>query len=526
VVELFDAETYQLVHRWETTADVATSWTADGSLLTVTNESSSVTGTTVFDVTTREVVLQYPGDSGITSPDGQRLVVGVFGSLDVIDVATGARTDILTGFDLLVISKAFSADGSRLIVGTAGQEVLVFDLESGKLAHRLGSAGIPLSYDCLASCETLLQSNLQGEVLSWDLSTTAGGELNSVNTGYFVNAESLVAGGETGAFLGFTERPHPDVVLFDRATGQITTDRRPTETNSPIPLPDGRVLLLEVSTTAPEWGPVVAWDPATGSVVEVAGCWTTQEKFEEGGFETTAPPPCADREGDYFYLDKSFLSPDETSLLITDPGGRVKIFDALTLAEESVPDMPAGHRTVLVYGGMWLISSDGRVANVVDLSDGRVVATLARGSADSWSGVTANGDLVVIYEWDKVLTVYDAASWKPITSFVPGPSRGLAFSPDGSKLMTAQSDGYVRIWDTRAGTELFRIPLPGASDGYWLDETHLVLGTTTGLWTTVTLDLEELKDLAVSRLTRGFTAEECETYRIDPCPNLETIKSR
>jgi hypothetical protein len=363
-----------------------------------------------------------------------------------------------------------------------------------------------------------LQSNLEGEVLTWDLSPTAGGELNSVNTGYFVNGESIVAAGDTGLFLGFADLPHPHVVPFDRATGQLRSARRFTETNSPIPLPDGRILLLEVSDTAPEWGPVVAWDPDNGTLEEVAGCWTTSEEFDRSGAEGTTAIPCVDREGDYFNLHKAFLSPDESSLLITDPGGEVRIFDARTLEEQSVSPMPAGHRTVLAHGGTWLVSSNGQVAKVVDLSDGRVVANLATGNADSWSGVTVSGDMAVIYEWDKELTVYDTASWEVVTSFTPGPSRGVAFSPDGSKLLTAQTDGYVRIWDTRAGTELFRIPLPGASDGYWLDETHIVIGAATGLWTTITLDLEELKDLAVSRLTRGFTAEECETYRIDPCP--------
>ena len=38
--------------------------------------------------------------------------------------------------------------------------------------------------------------------------------------------------------------------------------------------------------------------------------------------------PCADREGDYFFLEGAFLSPEASSLLITDPGGNVKIFDA------------------------------------------------------------------------------------------------------------------------------------------------------------------------------------------------------
>jgi WD40 repeat protein len=140
--------------------------------------------------------------------------------------------------------------------------------------------------------------------------------------------------------------------------------------------------------------------------------------------------------------------------------------------------------------------------------------------------VSANRESVALFNDSSELTVYDTGTWQPITSIFPGPIRGLSFSPDGSKILTAQTDGYVRIWDTRAGTELFRIPLPGASDGLWLDETHIVIGAATGLWTTITLDLDELKDLAVSRLTRGFTAEECETYRIDFCPDLETIKSR
>jgi WD40 repeat protein len=395
--------------------------------------------------------------------------------------------------------------------------MLVFDLESGRLVHRLGPTGDPVSYDCADPCETLLQSTLDGEVLTWDLSTAAGGEINTVDTGYFINASSVATAGDIGVFLGFSSlRSHPVVVPFDRASGQIGTGSRPTETNNPTPLPDGRIVLLEVSEAAPEFGPVVAWDPATGSVDEMAGCWTTLEAIEESGFGSS-PIPCADREGDYFLLDRVFLSPDESSLLITEPGGNVKIFDARTLRDQAVPDLPAGHRTVLAYGGTWFLSSDGQAARVVDVSDGQVVATVQFPfSSEFWSDVSADGELVALFNWDSgELTVYDTGTWQPITSFVPGANRAISLSPDGSKLLIAQNDGYVRIWQTHAGTELTRIPLLGASDGYWLDEAHIVVGTATGLWTTITLDLDELKDLAASRLTRGFTAEECETYRID-----------
>ncbi|HKX74953.1 MAG TPA: WD40 repeat domain-containing protein, partial [Acidimicrobiia bacterium] len=105
-------------------------------------------------------------------------------------------------------------------------------------------------------------------------------------------------------------------------------------------------------------------------------------------------------------------------------------------------------------------------------------------------------------------------------------TRGHAISPDGSMLMTASSDGYVRVWDMGSGEELARIPVPDPSDGHWLDDTHIVVGNTQGLWTTLTLDLDELIDLAVSRLTRSFTPEECEVYRINPCPELDEIRTR
>jgi hypothetical protein len=39
-----------------------------------------------------------------------------------------------------------------------------------------------------------------------------------------------------------------------------------------------------------------------------------------------------------------------------------------------------------------------------------------------------------------------------------------------------------------------------------------------------TTDIPELVNVARSRITRGFTADECDTYHIDPCPDLETIK--
>ena len=41
----------------------------------------------------------------------------------------------------------------------------------------------------------------------------------------------------------------------------------------------------------------------------------------------------------------------------------------------------------------------------------------------------------------------------------------------------------------------------------------------------ITLDPDEMIDVAHARLTRGFKPQEYATYGIDPCPTLEEIRS-
>ena len=103
-----------------------------------------------------------------------------------------------------------------------------------------------------------------------------------------------------------------------------------------------------------------------------------------------------------------------------------------------------------------------------------------------------------------------------------GRIRGLAFSPDGSKLMTSATDETIRIWEVQSGVEIHRIPLGLAGDGHWLDEEHIFVEFQ-GLWTTISLDLDEVSELAIQRLTRGLTSDECASYRLDPCPSLEEL---
>ncbi|HKX74923.1 MAG TPA: WD40 repeat domain-containing protein, partial [Acidimicrobiia bacterium] len=517
----------QETHRLRVAGDRFLSWTADGSTVAVGGDF--VQGTSLVEVETLQLLREFERGGGIVSPDGRYVATDLEWAVIVFDAQTGATVDNITGLNQLVAGTAFTPDGSRLLIGTYGGEVLVVDVASGETLHRLGSAGLTTSFACAQGCDTLYTASVDGEIRIWDLSDQAAGEINSAEAGYWINANSITTAGTRGAFLGFSlsAAGYPEVVPFDRTTGSLDEARRLTDTNYPTALPDGRILLFEVSNTAPEYGPVVAWDPETNEIEEVLGCWTSFAAVQESGFGELSTPACEDEPGDYFVLTAAHSSPDGSRVLLASGGGEVRIYDSTTLAETGKIQLPPSQRLVLEYGGDWLLGTDGTVAHVLSATDGRVIATLGIGSPGSTADISSTGDLLVIAEFLGKVVAHSTASWEPLTSFETlGAIRGISLSPDGSMLLTANSDDYVRIWDTRGGKELHRIPLTAPSDGYWLDEKHIVVGTTRGLWTTLTLDLDELQEIGASRLTRSFTPEECEVYRIDPCPGLEAIRDR
>jgi WD40 repeat protein len=99
------------------------------------------------------------------------------------------------------------------------------------------------------------------------------------------------------------------------------------------------------------------------------------------------------------------------------------------------------------------------------------------------------------------------------------------FAPDGKSLATATSQ-EVRLWDvsTLSGdSEEKVVPELLNLAGGWatvfnMDANELITGDRSGLLRVYLLDLAELMELARSRLTRTWTAEECRQFRIEPCP--------
>lgn len=81
------------------------------------------------------------------------------------------------------------------------------------------------------------------------------------------------------------------------------------------------------------------------------------------------------------------------------------------------------------------------------------------------------------------------------------------------------------MWDTVTHELLHDIGLEGdfAKGLAFVDDSRIAIGTQRGLIAVLTLDPDELAAIGRSRLSRGFTEEECMTYLgLEECPSDET----
>jgi WD40 repeat protein len=135
--------------------------------------------------------------------------------------------------------------------------------------------------------------------------------------------------------------------------------------------------------------------------------------------------------------------------------------------------------------------------------DGRWLATAAGDTAKLWDAAT--GAEVA------TLRGHDLGVWS------------VAFSADSRWLATGSADGTARVWDLATGETLYVLPGGGgevtsAAFRPAAEAAHLVL-LTGGSVREYVLALEDLLNLAQTRVTRGLTEVECQRFlHLAQCP--------
>ena len=471
-------------------------------------------------------------------------------SAHITDVESGATTDVLyNGLDSPRMPALYvSRDGRLGIIGTDGRDTYVYDLDSSRLLYPLPTGPlITASYD--PATERLFTTGDDPGVKVWDVSESPigvdlTGDLGGLNPVIddLRTINSFVVGPDLVGMTTFDSSKGGALatLFFDPTTGVLV--------GGPVSgfavdyaLPNGSFVMSDLqigsvgntashsrmATTA------LIWDPSTGQSVELFTC-DVETQDATGSRQCTGPneprkyrifPTSAgDQVVAYGFIDtgqpeytghfRAFDSETGELVASSEPGEEPHLGDPYRMAER--------FGGLVVSGGNWVYGGINDSAVAHDLETGEVLYRLEKIVNDIEASVDRR--YVASVRNSVSVVVVDTDSWKEVAK-VDADARvtGLAFNTDGSRLAIADLVS-VRIVDVASGAVVQQLGLADVADIHWLDDEHIVVATTGGQFGTVSLATDAILSATRASLRRTFTAQECVTYRIDPCPTLEDLR--
>ncbi len=385
-------------------------------------DQSPIYHTSIVDTGTGKTVRRFPtgigGDGVAVSPDARTVALArQDGQLQFLDLATGGVQPGIGAVN--AAGMQFTPDGKTLVVIGQDGVVQLWDVASRTIAKTLtGHAGAIHGMAISRDGKTLYTGSFDTNVIGWDLAGTrglvrsfSGGDADPAAGAWTLavapDNRTIAEGAANG-----------DVVLTDLTTGRELKRFHAVDGGivSAVSFsPDGRSLLVSADSPGQYTSKTKTW-------LEI---WAlSPQPHVVRQFDTSGWP----------FISWSAWSPDGRTVATTGflddqnsrDAGAVGEWNAATgrpLAPPlrikggySVVVAFAPHGTDVAVGGAFSI--DSFIANP---AAGKVLVTL--------KGSNSTGEL----------------------------GQGLAYSPDGTKVATAQWDGTIRIWDARTGRQLAKI---------------------------------------------------------------------
>jgi WD40 repeat protein len=327
---------------------------------------------------------------------------------------------------------ALSRDGTRVVAAvTADSVARVWNAANGALMAILeGHTGAVRSAAFTPDGRRVVTASADGTARIWDLHPDLS--LDTVATG--TSSSELVATSADGRRIVSVSRDGDAVVWTPGRNGLVRLDGKLSTLYAPVFSADGRRVLA-----AGEGDVARMWDANTGVTL-------TEYRGHKGGVRSAA------------------LSPDGALVVTGGEDATVRLWDAgngrqrhmltgHTARIGTVQFSPDGRR--IVSAGVGVDAKDDSRAFIWS-ADGKLLTRLEGTVQELHSSAFSQDGRMIVGEGERgKATVWDAQSGRRLMDFDVTRILGInaTFSRDGSRIVTTDDDGVVRLWSTRAPRE-------------------------------------------------------------------------
>ena len=383
------------------------------------------------------------------SPNGRLLAVDGTGTVvNLFDLVTGTRTEVLTGLQSPARVLAFSPDGGRLAAAAGANEPLqVWDVATGAAPRQFPPEDGPVSWLAWSSggSQLLTATADRPQLLAWSAATPAGVTRLILRRGPTGAGQAVVASVDVAARRLAVGTDSGEVWFLDLDTGHVWASPRRLDALrgiESIQFAEHGALAL----TADSSGVLTLWDVATATPLSEL---TSPLPLDVFPTMTTSVTPQAAVSPDG-HTAASY--PNGYTLQILDLHRRTRLHQYLSapaLIQNQVLGWSADGRSVIVQAVDTNHSNFYSYA-LVDVSTGhqrwrtQAIYKYAQQAVDLDQGRT-----VAVGDWGGVLRFFDASTGHPEGSVGAEitPVTTLSVSPDGRRFASGGLRGSVRLWD-------------------------------------------------------------------------------